>query len=349
MITVSPGENQVGRLDVFNVETGQILQSVEAGKNIKDCIYYVSPEGISIAILNEGEFGTDNGTVIYGAINHTYDFTLSGEAEVGSGANHIIHNKGKLYVASNISNEIHVVDLTTQEVSVWHTGTTGWDGPREMVVRGERLFVTTYSGDVREFDINTGLLINIYDNYDYEKVENLAFINDDSFYSANPYDEFYTSISDIWLWEKVENETYKMLREVTVGKAPVGLIDDEDVLHVFCMGDASSNEQPSWWTIEKQGTQFQSQKRFEFEHGDIKLPFHPAVSQQTRTMFIPAEQVIKSYNIDTYTLDDDMVATFDAVALDMAGTHLMAAVRYQDRADSIVVINLQTEIGRAHV
>lgn len=342
LITVSPGMGEIGRLDVLNLQTNQILQTVEGGVNIMDCIYYPGQQGISIAILNQGDFGTNESNVMYGAINHMFDFELDQKIEVGNAANHIIHHRGKLYVTVTNSHWIKVINLATDEVETWHTGTTGWNGPRESVVKDDRLYVTTFAGDVREFDLNTGLLINLYESGYGDKIENIAFHGDETFFSANPYDEYYTPENAVSYWEKAEDEMYQMLHTVTVGKAPVGLINTATALHVFCMGDEDSNELPSWWTVTRNGSDYESKKQYEFNEGDIRWPFRPAINPQSRKLYIPAEGVIKSYNIDDFSLDDDMVAQYDAVALDMAGTHLMAAVRYEDRADSIVVINLQT-------
>ncbi|MDT3739788.1 MAG: T9SS type A sorting domain-containing protein [Candidatus Kapabacteria bacterium] len=352
LITVSGGNDAAGRLDVFNLETGQILQTIPGGINIMDCIYYPTSKGISIAILNQGEFGSDNSIVYYGTINHTFSFTLEDSVTVGNTANHILFNNGKLYVTANMSHWVKVIDVASHEVETWHTGTTGWDGPRESVVFGSKLYVTTYSGDVRAFDLLSGQLMQIYEGDSFSKIENVAFVNDNRFISAGPYDMNYQADSYVRVWDKKKQEMVDMIKDVSVGAGPVGLFIDEttNLLHVFCLGnDINENgvldngeEAPSWWTVSQNGGQFAAAKKAEFAFGDIKNPFKPAVDFANRIIYLPSSSVIKSYNIDDYTLDDDMIAEYDAAALDLAGTHLLAAVNHYEAPDSIYVINLQT-------
>lgn len=342
LITVASESGENGKVEVMNLQTGQILQTVQGGKNIIDCIYYPGPEGISIAILNQGDFGSDNSNVMYGAINHMFDFELEDDIEVGNSANHIIYHDGKLYVTVNMSHWIKVIDVSTHEVSTWHTATSGFDGPRESKVKDGFLYVTTYSGDVRIFDLKTGVMLNIFEDFGNYKIEDIEFISDDLFYTASPFDQYYGVPGTLTIWDKKENPFAKLLSKIEVGSAPAGLFYFNDALHVFCAGLADGTEKPSWWTIQKEGNLLHTEQKYEFELGDIKIPFRPAFDLQSGTMYIPAENTIKSYNLNDFTIEDDMVLALDAVSLKMAGTHLLAAVRYPERADSIVVVNLQT-------
>jgi hypothetical protein len=351
LITVSGGTDKRGRLEVFNLQTSKILQTIPAGVNVQDCIYYQSPKGISIAILNQGAYGTDNSTVYYGAINHTFDFTLDDSVVVGNTANHIMYENGKLYVTVNMSHCIKVIDVNTHEVKTWNTGTVGWNGPRESYIKDDKLYLTTYSKDIRVFDINTGNLTGVYPFYGGFVFENLISWVDGLLVTSNPYNDSYIPNNSISTWDEEVIELLKSLREVTVGSQPLGMVLDSDKrLHVFCGGyDINNNgtvdaedEPASWWTITRSGNGWMPEKREEMQFGDLKTPFRPAVDLINKTIYIPAKGVIKSFDLDKCKLFDDAVASYDAVALDMAGGHLMAAVNYPNKADSIVVINLET-------
>jgi outer membrane protein assembly factor BamB len=57
----------------------------------------------------------------------------------------------------NGSHQVHIVDLNTRRITrTIPTNTSGFNGPRESVLIGNTLYVTTYASDVRMFDITTG-------------------------------------------------------------------------------------------------------------------------------------------------------------------------------------------------
>lgn len=341
LITISPGFGEIGRVDVFNLQTRKVLQSIKGGVNILDCIHFTGNEGLSIAILNQGNFGSDSSTVMYGKITHMFDFELDNEVLIGNTGNHINFDNGKIYATVNMSHKIAVIDVNTNEVNFWNTGTIGWNGPREAVVNGNDLFVTTYTGDVRHFDTKTGLLTNIYSQYGH-KAENLS-IDDDSYFLAYPYDEYYSPDNTIYYFEK-EIVSHQMEKIIEVGKFPLGLVKDKNGdVHVFCAGDDESGENPSWWTIYPYNmADFTVVKNYEFSANDIKAPFFPAIDNKNDKIYIPTNGSIKCFNLTNFILDDTFVSNFDAEALDFADNKLFAAIRYPDVPDSVVVINAKT-------
>jgi hypothetical protein len=57
----------------------------------------------------------------------------------------------------NGSHQIQIIDLLSRRITrTIPTGTTGFNGPRESVLIGNTIYTTTYSSDVRAFDITTG-------------------------------------------------------------------------------------------------------------------------------------------------------------------------------------------------
>ncbi len=132
---------------------------------------------IGLALLNEGGFGANNSTLqLYG--DKDADSVVV-NLPLGDAGNHIFYNglgNDTMYITVNGSHSIVVVDLKTRSlVKSIPTLTTGFNGPRESAVIGDKLFVTTYNSDVREFDIATGALVATLNSKG--KPEGLTVIN----------------------------------------------------------------------------------------------------------------------------------------------------------------------------
>jgi hypothetical protein len=145
--------------------------------NPQQSVFYRSTLGkIGLAVLNEGSFGANNSTVhLTGGTTDTTNVTIP----LGDGGNHIFYEglgHDSMYVTVNGSHKIVIVDLVKKEiVKTIPTGTTGYNGPRESAVIGDKLFVSTYNSDVREFDITTGALVATLNSKG--KPEGLTVIN----------------------------------------------------------------------------------------------------------------------------------------------------------------------------
>ncbi|MBI3258592.1 MAG: T9SS type A sorting domain-containing protein [Ignavibacteriae bacterium] len=138
-------------------------------------VNYTNPNDSSdnAAILCEGSFGVENSFL---QLNNGFTST---DILLGNGGNHIFY-QGKdhdsMYVTVNGSHKVVIVDLKTQAiVKTISTGTTEYNGPRESVIIGKTLFVTTYNSDVREFNIETGAMTGILESKG--KPEGLTVIN----------------------------------------------------------------------------------------------------------------------------------------------------------------------------
>jgi hypothetical protein len=265
LITVSPGANEKGRLDVLNVNSGQILQTIPADVNVMQCVYYRSSKGISIALLSNGEYGMSNGIVQYGAINHMFDFTLDDEVIVGANPNHMIFNNGKLYVSVNGEHKVVEIDIETHQKRTFYLGTVAFNGPRELYVDGNYLYVATYTGDFRKINLETGCIDMIASFSDY-KAESVIAV-DDYLIGLYSYDVMYGASNNIVVFKYTDEDVFEgALRPVKVGKRPISSFYDEaaSLYHVFCLGD--NTELPSWWTIDMEGN---STNRANFATGEI--------------------------------------------------------------------------------
>ncbi|PKL85042.1 MAG: hypothetical protein CVV22_09885 [Ignavibacteriae bacterium HGW-Ignavibacteriae-1] len=345
LLTVTPGADQVGKLDVLNLTSGQVLQSVTAKENVMQSVYYQSSKGISIAMLSNGPYGESNGVVQYGAINHMFNFDLEDEVVVGKSPNHMIFNNGKLYVSVNGDHKIVEIDVETHETRTFYTGTIAFNGPRDIFVSEGKLYVATYQGDVRVINLETGCVEVISSEYT-RKFETILTQNEYLFKLAS-YDDSYAS-SNLVIISKFTDEPpfdESIVSYPLVGIRPTGSYYDyeQELYHVFCLGDDSQS--PSWWTIDKEGV---STNKYTFPLGSLKEPFKPAIDGENRIIYIPHNNYIASYNLDDFAIDDPEIAQIDAVALDLAGSHLLAAVQF-DGADSVIVLNLQTGLPMQRV
>ncbi|MCO5251199.1 MAG: T9SS type A sorting domain-containing protein [Candidatus Kapabacteria bacterium] len=338
LLTVTPGAGQVGKLEVFSTTSGQVLQSVTAKENVMQSVYYQSSAGLSIAILSNGPYGEANGVVQFGPISHMSDFELENEVIVGNNPNHMIFNNGKLYVSVNGEHKVVEIDVETHETRTFYTGTIAYNGPRDIFVSEGKLFVATYQGDARVINLETGCVDDVVSN-GLGKIETVL-LDDEFLFMLSSYNWFYSN-SEFIIINKYSGSSPLEDESVSfplVGIRPIGSYYDEvqEVYHVFCLGDNSQS--PSWWTIDKEGV---STNKFTFPLGSLKEPFKPAIDGENRTIYIPHNNYIASYNLDDFAIDDPEIAQIDAVALDLAGSHLLAAVQF-DGADSILVINTQS-------
>jgi len=146
-----------GSVLVYDTHSKQTLQTIEAGINVQQNLYFPTAEnGIGLAVLNEGNWGAGDSELMLGNV------PISGAPEfktfnVGGMGNHIAIHKDKIAVTSNGSHEVYIVDITNKSVSeAICVETGGYDGPRESCFANDSiLFVTTYTGDLRRININS--------------------------------------------------------------------------------------------------------------------------------------------------------------------------------------------------
>lgn len=162
-------------------ENGKIQGTIPTLVNPQQTVFYRTSTGtqnrIGNAVLNEGGFGAANSTIqLYG---DKKEDSVVVNILIGDGGNHIFYagnGHDSMFVTVNGSHKVVIIDLNKKEiVKSIPTLTTGFNGPRESVVIGDKLFVTTYNSDVREFDITTGALVATLNSKG--KPEGLTVIN----------------------------------------------------------------------------------------------------------------------------------------------------------------------------
>jgi hypothetical protein len=129
-----------------------VVRTIDAGVNVQQTLLTRLSTGKDVLlILSEGGFGAANSTLMI--VGMPSGETLS--VDLGDTGNHFAVNGDSAYVAVNGSHVVHVVDLTLGRISrSVSTGTTGYNGPREVAVDASRLFVSTFANDVRVYRLN---------------------------------------------------------------------------------------------------------------------------------------------------------------------------------------------------
>lgn len=153
--------------------------------------YRTSDNSVGVAIVCEGVFGQANGTIEIWAPGQTgYERTT---ISVGDTPNYIAVDGDAAYVVVNGSHAIVKINLLTKSaVDTFATETAGYDGPREAAINDDYIFITTFAGDVRVFDKNSGQRLFTVDVD--SKPEGLAIFDDKLFVTRtfqaenyNPY------------------------------------------------------------------------------------------------------------------------------------------------------------------
>ncbi len=152
-ITVSP-YGTAGYVKKYSLTTNTSVDSIPCGIAPRQTLPYWDG---SLAILTEGNFGgTDSKISLYDVSGEKA--AKFAELEVGGTANHIAMEGNYLYVTMNGSHEIKIIDLSTRTiVDSIKLPTSGYDGPRETIVRNytnssnyqySEFFTTAYNGRV---------------------------------------------------------------------------------------------------------------------------------------------------------------------------------------------------------
>lgn len=156
MISTRPSYTEPGLVRFVRALDGTPLDGqIEAGVNVQ-MTHALHDD--TVLVISEGNFGAADGTLLL-AVRSGASWTTSVLA-TGGNPNHVLVAGRTAYVTMNGSHEVVLVDLDTRAIlRRIPTGTTGFDGPRECVLHDGRLFVTTFSGDVRIYDPSNGELV----------------------------------------------------------------------------------------------------------------------------------------------------------------------------------------------
>lgn len=149
-----------GKVFILDLASKKLIDSVDAAMNVQKIMKFNG----GLAILNEGSFGqNDSKLIIAKKIGNTW---LSDTITLGNGANDFDIFKGNIAVTMNGSHKVLIVSVQNNSIKkTIDVGTTGYDGPRTVRFYGKEsgqsnvIAVSTYTGDVRFFETNTGNLL----------------------------------------------------------------------------------------------------------------------------------------------------------------------------------------------
>ncbi len=122
-----------------------------------------------------------------------------------------------------------------------------------------------------------------------------------------------------------EIETYSTYRIEENVENPMFMHYDsvQKMMHIFGITDSKST-----WRMEKISNNIISgSERHEFEN--LKKPFKPGFDIENGFIYIPFENQIKRYNLYG-DINEQEIASIDADAIDVAGTHLLLATNHND-------------------
>jgi len=107
---------------------------------------------------------------------------------------------------------VYKYSLTSEESFVYEVGTSGWDGPRELVFNpeGNKFRVSAYDGKIYEFKLNNATPVNIIDAT--KKVEGMLWTN----YFDN----------DVFIASLINNQDYSANDYVLVWVNPISSVAD---------------------------------------------------------------------------------------------------------------------------
>lgn len=155
-ISQRPNFTDPGSVIQYTLESSDSIV-YPAGVNPQQTGRFITSTNVQgLYVLNEGLFGQQSGSLdIWKPTQFGPSKTT---VEVGDTPNHVWVQGDSAYVTVNGSHWIVVVNLASAiAVDTILVGTTGFDGPRESCISNGKLFVSTFSGDVRVFDVATGV------------------------------------------------------------------------------------------------------------------------------------------------------------------------------------------------
>ncbi len=156
LISQRPSFTDPGSVVVIDLlNKGQTTVGVDVNPQMFD-FYRTANNDLVGIVLCEGTFGAADGSIVF------LDAAGVTSLAVGDTPNHLLvdDNTNTAYVVLNGSHEIAVIDLDTRTITArWSTGTSGFDGPREIAISTGYAFVTSFSGVLHVFTRHNGQLL----------------------------------------------------------------------------------------------------------------------------------------------------------------------------------------------
>lgn len=198
----TPENNYIIRIDL---QTKQPMDTIEAKMNVQMCKVHNN----MLYVLNEGT-GADNESFV-----SVYDLNTKEEIKsfnAGIFGNYFEIKDDYIYIVSNGSHKVFKYSLNGEESLVYEVGTSGWDGPREIVFSpdGNKFRVSAYDGNIYEFNlISTTPVLQINA---VKKVEGMLWTN------------FFDN--DVFIASLINNQDYSANDYVLVWVNPISTVAD---------------------------------------------------------------------------------------------------------------------------
>lgn len=182
IIYAATANNEVQIVNTLNFN---LVDTIKLSFKPNGILKFKKDEKDYLAVLNEGSFGqSDSKIEFFAKNNEKWDSVKT--LVLGASANHFVKDSANIYIAMNASHEIKVIDISSMEIlTSVHIGTNFYDGPRELFVNDDYIYVTTYAGDIRKVNKSKMELESIFEANN--KLEGLDFINSDYIVAAGPF------------------------------------------------------------------------------------------------------------------------------------------------------------------
>lgn len=239
-----PSFSDPGTISVVDPEHGDLMAMLETGPN----------PSMSIARANDTVKGSDyytisegapRGQIAYSSLQPDIFTTVNG-VPLGGGSNQIVMQGNRAYVVLNGTHQVRIIDAVTHRdvaPSPIAVGTSGFDGPRAIAFQGDSLgLVGTYQGDLRRFDLRTGVLRDSI--MTSGKIEAVAVSGTTAFAALKYIGGTYTPDSVVAV---IDLKSGRVIDSIRVGPGPGALfIDRRGDLHALGYGDSQS---VGWWMV----------------------------------------------------------------------------------------------------
>jgi hypothetical protein len=181
-----------GDVVVYDLSTNKPLQTINAEMNLLDAYAYTANGKLKLAAYSDNY--TDSAWFHIALVPHMSDFSFTTK-KTGKTPNHMLVTDKRIYLTLNGSHSVIIYNSANGDfIREVATGTTGFNGPREVVeLPNNKFSVSTYNGEVIIFDSeNFNLLQRVP-----TKINDITYntesmvVAGNILYAASPYDNQY--------------------------------------------------------------------------------------------------------------------------------------------------------------
>lgn len=165
IIAAEPSSDGNSYVGIYSPGNNSPLMKIEAEKNIAEAIDFDLPNGKKgLCIANIGDFAMNGtSTIQYGEFSHKEEPYLN-SYPVGDDIHDLEMRDNLIGMTLNGSHTVKLLNINEgiENIKTLHTGTYGWDGPRDLFFdSNDNLFFTTYAGDFRIINLENNVLTDI--------------------------------------------------------------------------------------------------------------------------------------------------------------------------------------------